>query len=120
MSAIGLTGEGVLALAVFAAGGGPIGRLVDVCADIESGAVLFAGVAMVRRARRRLVFVSLAGARVGRKSFTVQCGRDLARHAPSTRPGQTRPADAEPELFAQYDIPYPSLDSPRARLRPCR
>ena len=120
MSAIGLARDDLLGLAVFAAGGERIGRLVDVYADIESGAVLFAGVAMVRRGRRRLVFVSLAGARLGRKSVTVQCGKDLARRAPSVRPGETLPADAEPALFAHYEIPYTTLDAQRARLRPCR
>lgn len=118
MSGIGLTGD-IAGRAVLAAGGERIGRLVDMYADIESGAVLFAGVALVRRGRRRLVLVSLAGARLGRGSVTVQCGKDLARRAPSIRPGERLTAAAEPALFAHYDIPYGGSDE-RPRLRLCR
>lgn len=119
MSGIGLTGD-IAGRAVYAASGERIGQLVDTYADIESGAVLFAGVAMVRRGRRRLVFVSLAGARLGRGSVTVQCGKDLARRAPSVRPGEKLSAEAEPALFAHYDIPYTTSDGQRPRLSPCR
>ena len=119
MSEAGLTGD-VVGRAVFAAGGERIGRLVERYADIESGAVLFASVAMMRRGRRRLVLVSLTGARLGRGSVTVQCGKDLARRGPSMRPGERFPADAEPALFAHYDIPYTTLHPQRPRLRQCR
>jgi hypothetical protein len=82
--------------------------------------VSFAGVAMIRRGRRRLVFVSLTDASIGSASVTVKCGKELARRAPSVRHGETLPADAEPALFAHYDIPYLSPQTNRRRLTRCR
>ena len=119
MSGNGFPGD-IVGRAVFAASGERIGRLVDVYTDTESGAVLFAGVAMVRRGRRRLVFVSLTGARLEQGTVTVQCGKDLARRAPYVRPGETLRVDTEPALFAHYDMPYTTFDARRPRLTPRR
>jgi len=51
----------------------------------------FAGVAVIRRGRRRIVFVPLRGATLRPASITVTCGKLLARRAPSVRPGKTLP-----------------------------
>jgi hypothetical protein len=106
--------------AVFDPGGERIGPLIDLYADTGTGAVSFAGVAMIRRGRRRLVFVSLTDASIGPASVTVKCGKELARRAPSVRRGETLPAAAEPALFAHYDIPYLSQETKGRRLALCR
>lgn len=119
MAGTGLTGD-LVGRDVFAASGERLGQLVDLYADIETDAVAFAGVAMLRHGRRRHVFVSLAGARLGPASVTVQCGKDLARRAPYVRPGEVLPADAEQALFVHYEIPYIATDSQQLRLKPRR
>ena len=120
MSGTGFTAD-IVGRAVFDAGGERIGQLVDLYANTETGAVCFAGVAMMRRGRRRLVFVSLTDARIEAASVTVRCGKELARRAPSVRIGETLPADAEPALFAHYDMPYLSPETKKGRrLAPCR
>ncbi|HZC73005.1 MAG TPA: PRC-barrel domain-containing protein [Jatrophihabitans sp.] len=119
MSGTGFTAD-IVGRAVFDPGGERIGQLVDLYADTETGAVSFAGVAMIRRGRRRLVFVSLTDASIEPASVTVKCGKELARRAPYVRPGQTLPADTEPALFAHYDIPYQSPQTQERRLTPCR
>ena len=103
---------------VLDARGERIGQLADLYSDVRSGAVTFGGVAMMRHGRRRVVFVCLADATVGPDSVTVKCGKDLARRAPSVRPGQALPLDAEQELFAHYDMPCPSADGTGHRLAP--
>lgn len=118
MAGTGFTAD-ILGHAVFDAGGERIGRLVELYTDSQTGAVSFAGVAMIRRGRRRLVFVPLTGARTEAATVIVQCGKQLARRAPSVRRGQALPADAEPALFAHYGIRYASPDAQR-RLTPCR
>jgi hypothetical protein len=119
MSGTGFTAD-IVGRAVFDAGGERIGQLVDLYADTQTGEVCFAGVAMIRRGRRRLVFVSLTDASIDAASVIVQCGKELARRAPSVRMGETLPADAEPALFAHYEIPYASPDTQRRRLTLCR
>ncbi len=104
--------------AVLDARGERIGHLADLYADVGSGAVTFGGVATHRRGRRRVVFVCLADATVGPDSVTVKCGKDLARRAPSVRPGESMPIDAEQALFAHYDMPCPSADGSGHRLAP--
>ena len=119
MSGTGFTAD-IVGRAVFDVGGERIDQLIDLYADTETGAVSFAGVAMIRRGGRRLVFVSRTDASIGAASVTVKCGKELARRAPSVRRGQTLPADAEPALFAHYDIPYLSPPTNTRRLTPCR
>lgn len=105
MSAAGFD-TGVIGRVVLDAGGERIGQVSTLYLDLASGLVSFAGVAMIRRGRRRIVFVPLADATIGRASITVTCDKMLARRAPSVRPGETLPADAEADLFAHYDMPY--------------
>lgn len=118
MSGTGLTAD-VLGRAVFAADGERIGQLAELYADLETGAVVFGCVAMIRRGRRRHVLVPVTDAAVGPDSVTVRCGRELVRRAPSVRPGEELSAEVEPELFAYYDIPVTSTAAHRRRLTPC-
>jgi len=98
---------------VLDARGERIGQLASLYLDTDTGAVSFAGVAMLRHGRRRLVFVPLADATVAPSSVTVKCGKELARRSPSVRPGHSLPAEAEPALFAHYDLAYAPAGSPR-------
>jgi sporulation protein YlmC with PRC-barrel domain len=104
--------------AVLDARGERIGQLSDLYADVDSGKVSFGGVTLVRHGRRRVVFVALADATVSPNAVTVKCGKDLARRAPSVRPGESLPAEAEQALFAHYDIPWAASDRVARRLTP--
>jgi len=95
-----------------------IGRLESVYRDVEDQAVFFAAVAMLRRGRRRLVFVPLVDATIGPASVTLRCGALLARRAPQTRPGDLFPRELEADLYRHYDLPYRPRTNGRARLRP--
>jgi hypothetical protein len=118
MSAAGFDAS-VLGRAVVDAAGEHIGQVSALYLDRDTGVVSFAGVAMIRRGRRRIVLVPLAGATLGPASIAVTCGKLLARRAPSVRPGETLPSDAEPVLFAHYDMPYvPRKSSGGRRLTP--
>lgn len=103
---------------VLDAAGQRIGRLDSLYRDHEDPAICFAAVAMIRRGRRRLVYVSLVAARLDPTSITVQCGALLARRAPQTRPGRELPVELEADLYRHYDIPYQSRDGAPARLQP--
>jgi hypothetical protein len=103
---------------VLDARGERIGHLASLYLDTDTGTVSFAGVAMLRHGRRRLVFVPLADATVGPSAVTVKCGKELARRSPSVRPGHSLPAETEPALFAHYDLAYaPAGSRPRSGRR---
>jgi hypothetical protein len=110
MSAAGFDAS-VVGRTVLDAGGERIGQVSTLYLDLNTGAVAFAGVAIIRRGRRRVVFVPLDGATLRPASITVTCGKLLARRAPSIRPGETLPDGAEAGLFAHYGLPY----APRER-----
>jgi len=101
----------VVGRVVLDAGGERIGEVSALYVDTDTNVVSFAGVAMLRRGRRRVVFVPLDDSTLGTASITVRCGKELARRAPSIRPGEVLPADAEAELFAHYEIPYTPVQS---------
>jgi hypothetical protein len=104
---------------VLDAGGEHIGQVSSLYRDADTGEVSFAGVAMLRRGRRRVVFVPLDDALLSRASITVRCGKQLARRAPSVRPGEMLGAEAEADLFAHYEIAYlPAEAADRRRLVP--
>jgi hypothetical protein len=109
----------VVGRVVLDAGGKRIGEVSSLYVDTDTNELSFAGVAMSRRGRRRVVFVPLDDATLGTASITVRCGKELARRAPSVRPGEVLPVDAEAALFAHYEIPYaPSDAQPGHRLTP--
>ena len=106
---------------VLDAAGHRIGKVSTLYLDADTGVVSFAGVSMIRRGRRRTVLVPLAGATLRGSSLTVRCGRQLAWQAPTVRPGVMLPADAEPGLFAHFDMPYRSgVRAQGRRLEPLR
>jgi len=104
---------------VFDALGQQIGPLAALYADARTGGVMFGGVHMLRRGRRRLVFVSLSEATVGPSSVTVRCGKELVRRAPSVRPGERLPVDEEQALFVHYELPVPPRSGDGRRLVAC-
>lgn len=104
---------------VLDAGGERIGQVSSLYLDTDTNEVSFAGVAMTRLGRRRVVFVPLDDATMSNAAITVRCGKELARRAPSARPGEVLPVDAEAALFAHYEIPYaPSEGRDGHRLTP--
>lgn len=107
MSTPGFDAE-IVGRAVLDAAGERIGQVSTLYLDGDTGRVLFAGVSMIRRGRRRVVLVPLADATLRRDSISVRCGKQLARRAPSMRPGDTLPVETEAALFAHYDMPYPT------------
>lgn len=80
----------------------------------ESETACFAGVAMLRRGRRRIVFVSLAGATIESECITLACGGQLVRSGPNVQAGRPLPAQVEAALFAHYGLRY-SPPSDRVR-----
>ena len=104
---------------VFDARGERLGRLHSLYRDRDNEAVCFGAVAMLRRGRRRLVYMPLVDATVGPNSVTLRCGAELARRGPQTRPGQPLPVGAEPSLYAHFEIPYRPTPTPGRRLRRC-
>ena len=101
---------------VLDAAGQRLGRLDSLYCDVDTPTVAFAAVAMIRRGRRRLVFVPLAGATLDEASVTLRCGALLARRAPQVRPGQGLPVELEADLYRHYDIAYRRLERGEARL----
>jgi hypothetical protein len=97
-----------------------LGHLValytDAETDAETDAVAFAGVAMVRRGRRRVVFAPLDGAVISQHAITLRCGKQLVRRAPSVQAGRPLPADAEPALFAHYEMLFTPATTAGRRL----
>jgi hypothetical protein len=108
--------------AVFEPGGERIGQLIDLYADTGTGAIPFAGVAMIRRGRRRLVFVSLTDASIGPASVTVKCGKELARRAPRaagpTRRDATRGRRNGTVCSLRHSVPVPRDEGTPARAMP--
>ena len=109
-----------------------LGHLASLYIDVDAEApterapgiaaqeVRFAGVAMIRRGRRRIVFVSLVGAKLESDCITLACGGQLVRTAPNVQVGRPLTADVEPALFAHYDVRYrPSAGGAR-RLVPLK
>ncbi|HKC28334.1 MAG TPA: hypothetical protein VKB75_10010 [Jatrophihabitans sp.] len=93
-----------------------LGPLTALYADADSHALTFAAVTMIRRGRRRSVFVPLRGALVSGSSITLRCGAQLVRRAPSVQAGRPLPAEAESDLFAHYEMPYAPAAAGQRRL----
>ena len=108
----------MLGRAVFDGLGERLGNLAALFSDTDTDAIAFASVAMLRRGRRRLVFVPLVGARIEPDAITLRCGKQLVCRAPSVQAGHPLPADVEPTLFAHYDLPYTPATGAARRLAP--
>ena len=101
---------------VFDACGERIGQVSALYADTTTGEASFAGVEMIRRGRRRTVFVPLDDARIAPASVTVRCEKELIRRAPYVRPGENLPGSIEPGLYAHYEVGYIASGSAGRRL----
>jgi hypothetical protein len=115
MDATELTPE-LIGRDVLDAAGQRLGRLDSLYCDVDAPTVMFAAVAMIRRGRRRVVFVPLAGATLGEMSVTLRCGALLARRAPQARPGRGLAVELEADLYRHYDITYRPREHGAARL----
>jgi hypothetical protein len=93
-----------------------IGELSALYVDADTRAVLFAGVAMIRRGRRRTVFVPMDDALVETASVTLRCPKELIRRAPYVRPGESMPGDLEAGLYAHYEVGYVAPNAVGRRL----
>lgn len=101
---------------VLDAAGQRLGRVGSLYRDVDTPDLMFAAVAMIRRGRRRLVFVPLVGAFLQPESVTLRCGALLARRAPQVRPGCGLPVEREADLYRHYDIAYRPRERGAARL----
>jgi hypothetical protein len=109
-------GSAAIGLQVADAAGHSIGQLHHLFRDVEDSEVYFGAIPMLRRGRRRLVFVSLVDANVEPESITLRCGAELARRSPQTRPGRTLGVDVEADLYRHYGIAYRPRDDATTRL----
>lgn len=101
---------------VLDAAGQRLGRVDSLYRDLDAPDLVFAAVAMIRRGRRRLVFVPLTGAIIKPESVSLRCGALLARRAPQVRPGSGLPVELEADLYRHYDIAYRRREHGEARL----
>lgn len=106
-----LVGRDVLDVA-----GQRLGRVDSLYRDLDAPDLVFAAVAMIRRGRRRLVFVPLTGAIIKPESVSLRCGALLGRRAPQVRPGSGLPVELEADLYRRYDIAYRRREHGEARL----
>jgi hypothetical protein len=110
--------KALIGCTVHDAAGATLGPLTVLYADAETGEVGYAGITMIRRGRRRTVIVPLDGARTEGRTVTVRCGRQLVRRAPNMQLGRRLPAEAEPRLYALYEVPYKAPAGRTRRLHP--
>jgi hypothetical protein len=101
---------------VFDVCGERIGQVSELYADTATGQASFAGVSMIRRGRRRTVYVPLDDAQIAPSSVTVRCDRELVRRAPYVRPGENMPGGIEAGLYAHYEVGYIAPDAVGRRL----
>ncbi|NHC44971.1 PRC-barrel domain-containing protein [Motilibacter aurantiacus] len=86
--------------------GSKIGSLESVYVDTATDRPSFAGVKTGIIGRHRIVFVPLDGAVVGPDYLKVQHAKDLVKNAPGIETDGELLADAEPAIFAHYDLAY--------------
>ena len=87
-------------------GGAKIGELEAVYVDTTTDQPLFATVKTGIPGRSRLVFVPLSDATVAPDHLRVHVAKKLAKAAPAIDTDGELPAEAEPEVFAHYGLPY--------------
>ncbi|AEW97803.1 MULTISPECIES: PRC-barrel domain-containing protein [Streptomycetaceae] len=83
-----------------------IGSLESVYVDTATDRPAFAAVTVGLPTRRRLVFVPLAGATVTPDHLRVGYPRGRVKKAPSIATDGELTAEAEPEVFAHYELPF--------------
>lgn len=83
-----------------------IGTLEAIYFDTATQEPSFASVTVGIIGRRRITFVPLDGARVSPSHVRVMTNRKLVKGAPTIDADGELTADAEPQLFDHYGIPY--------------
>jgi hypothetical protein len=86
--------------------GGKIGALEALYVDTRTDEYTFATVKIGMLTRSRLVFVPLAGAKVGPNYLKVAFAKKLVRDAPSIDTDGELMATDEPAVFRHYELPY--------------
>ncbi len=86
--------------------GSKIGSLESVYFDTSTDAAAFASVKVGLPGVGKLIFVPLVGARVSPKHIRVMTDKKLAKNAPSIDTDGQLESDAEPGLYAYFEMPY--------------
>ena len=97
--------------------GGKIGELEALYVDTRTDEYAFATVKIGRLSRSRLVFVPLAGAKVGPNHLKVAFAKKLVRDAPSIDTDGELMAIDEPAVFRHYELPYDAGETERLLAR---
>ena len=96
--------------------GSKIGSLESVYVDTASDQPSFAGVKVGIIGRHRIVFVPLTGAVVSPDYVKVRFDKDLVKNAPGIETDGELVSEAEPAIFAHYDLAYSPGASGERRL----
>ena len=86
--------------------GSKIGELESVYVDTATDEPSFVAVRVGFIGRHRLVFVPVMGATVSPDALRVRFDKKLVTAAPWIDTDGELSADAEPEVYAHYDLPY--------------
>ena len=97
--------------------GSKIGELEALYVDTRTDEYAFGTVKMGRLSRSRLVFVPLAGAKVGPGYLKVAFAKKLVRDAPSIDTDGELLAPDEPGVFRHYELPYDAGETERLLAR---
>ena len=96
---------------------GKIGELEALYVDTRTDEYAFATVKIGILSRSRLVFVPLAGAKVGPNYLKVAFAKKLVRDAPSIDTDGELMAIDEPAVFRHYELPYDASETERLLAR---
>ena len=94
-----------------------IGELEAIYVDTKTDQPSFATVKIGMLRRTRLVFVPLAGAKVGPGYLKVAYPKNLVKDAPSIDTDGELLAGEEAAVFTHYDLPYGAGDNERLLAR---
>jgi hypothetical protein len=97
--------------------GSKIGDLEALYVDTRTDEFSFGTVKIGMLSRARLVFVPLAGAKVGPGYLKVAFPKKLVRDAPSIDTDGELMATDEPGVFRHYELPYDAGESERLLAR---
>lgn len=97
--------------------GSKIGELEALYVDTRTDEYSFGTVKVGLLSRSRLVFVPLAGAKVGPGYLKVAFTKKLVRDAPSIDTDGELLATDEPSVFRHYELPYDAGETERLLAR---
>ena len=97
--------------------GSKIGELEALYVDTRTDEYTFATVKVGMLSRSRLVFVPIAGAKVGPGYFKVAFAKKVVRDAPSIDTDGELLAVDEPAVFRHYELPYDAGENERLLAR---